>query len=665
MLADFHEDPHAGAQTPRRVFVYSGGFLWQKRLRRIMALAGYPVHLGLPKDGDLVGVWGQSPTAHRGEAIAEKHNAHLLRIEDAFLRSLFPGRAGEPPVGLLLDQSGLHFDGSRPSDLETLLATHPLDDAALLNRARAAIERIKDAHLTKYSGFELTAPAPDPGYILVIDQTREDAAVRASGATDADFQEMLVMAQEEHPGVPVLIKTHPETQQGFRNGYYGQKDVNERVKLWDQPISPWTLFEGAVGVYTMSSQMGFEAIYAGHKPRVFGQPFYAGWGLTTDQNAPPRRQRSLTKAQLFAAAMMLYPVWYDPLRDRLCEVEDVIGGLEARARAWREDHVGWSGSNIRLWKRGHFQKFFGQHKQMRFAERQGNKQHMVWGASPDVGVTRVEDGFLRSRGLGAQLVPPLSLVLDHSGIYFDATHPSDLESMIAKRAQLSPAQTLRAQRLIESITRAKLSKYNLGGALPDFPSGHRILVIGQVEDDASIRLGTTEISTNRVLLETVRAANPEAVLIYKEHPDVVAGLRIGAVADADTLADVVLTEGDISELLAQVNEVHTMTSLTGFEALLRGVRVSTYGAPFYAGWGLTHDLGDIPTRRNARPSLEGLVHATLIDYPRYFDTKAGAPCSVEHAVYLLQNGPVSQGSNANRLLSKLQGAFASFSHLWR
>ena len=238
MLADFHEDPHAGAQTPRRVFVYNGGFRWQKRLRRIMALAGYPVHLGLPKYGDLVGVWGQSPTAHRGEAIAEKHNAHLLRIEDAFLRSLFPGRAGEPPVGLLLDQSGLHFDGSRPSDLETLLATHPLDDAALLNRARAAIERIKDAHLTKYSGFELTTPAPDSGYILVIDQTRDDAAVRASGATDADFQEMLVMAQEEHPGVPVLIKTHPETQQGFRNGYYGQgcERAGETLGSADLPL---------------------------------------------------------------------------------------------------------------------------------------------------------------------------------------------------------------------------------------------------------------------------------------------------------------------------------------------------------------------------------------------------------------------------------------------
>ena len=664
MITPHLKDPHAEDQNPRRVFVYNGGFLWQRRLRRIMRLAGYPIALGRPSEGDLVGVWGQSPIAPRGEAMAARYDVPLLRVEDAFLRSLHPGRAGEPPMGLLIDQSGVHFDGRTPSDLETLLATHPLDDAALLTRARAAIERIQDAHLSKYNAFLPDAPAPSPGYVLVIDQTRDDAAVRASGATDADFQEMLVMAQEEHPGVPVLIKTHPETQQGFREGYFGQKDVNERVKLWDQPISPWVLFEGAVGVYTMSSQMGFEAIYAGHKPRVFGQPFYAGWGLTTDQNAPARRQRVLTKAQLFAAAMMLYPTWYNPLRDQLCEIEDVIGALEAQARAWREDHQGWTGDNIRLWKRTHFQKFFGDTKRMGFGKAKPERPAMVWGAS-DQEATRVEDGFLRSRGLGAELVPPLSLILDRSGIYFDPSRPSDLETLISKCTRLSPAQTQRTARLIETITAHHLSKYNLDGQLPPLPEGHRILVPGQVEDDASILLGAGDIRTNLDLLTAVRAANPDAVIVYKEHPDVVAGLRAGKVENAGDIADVVIKDANISALLAEVQEVHTMTSLTGFEALMRGLPVTTYGAPFYAGWGLTRDMSEVPERRTARPSLEGLVHACLIDYPRYFDAKGGLPCSVEHAVDLLKSGEIAHPGRLNRLLSKAQGVFASYQHLWR
>ncbi|MEM8579515.1 MAG: capsular polysaccharide biosynthesis protein, partial [Pseudomonadota bacterium] len=110
--------------------------------------------------------------------------------------------------------------------------------------------------------------------------------------------------------------------------------------------------------------------------------------------------------------------------------------------------------------------------------------------------------------------------------------------------------------------------------------------------------------------------------------------------------------------------VWTMTSLTGFEALLRGVPVTVTGAPFYAGWGLTRDLGDVPPRRRARVTLEGLVHAALIDYPRYRDPVSGLPCTVEVVAERLATGAVRQGPGL-RNLSKLQGLVASYAHLWR
>ena len=263
----------AGSEKSRRLFVYNGGFLTQPRIRRILTLAGYSVHVGLPGDGDAVAVWGISPTAHRGEGVAEKRDAPVVRVEDSFLRSLHPGRDGEPPLGLLIDHRGEHFDPTQPSDLEVLLATHPLDDSALLARARGAIARIGESHLTKYTAFDPATPAPAPGYVLVIDQTNSDAAVTASGADRGRFLEMLVFAQEEHPGCPVVIKSHPETAAGHRPGYFTDADTNARITLIDTPVSPQALFEGAVGVYTVSSQMGFEAIFAGHKPRVFGQTF--------------------------------------------------------------------------------------------------------------------------------------------------------------------------------------------------------------------------------------------------------------------------------------------------------------------------------------------------------------------------------------------------------
>ena len=269
--------------------------------------------------------------------MAARTGAELVRIEDAFLRSLHPGRAGEPPLGLLIDHAGVHFDGRTPSDLETLLNTHPLDDTALLNRARGVIARMQEAHLSKYSATRRDLDAPQPGYVLVIDQTRGDASVRASGADRARFLEMLFVAREENPGARIVLKTHPETGAGYRAGHFRPEDAQGDITLFDAPASPWTLLDGATAVYTVSSQMGFEAILAGHRPRVFGLPFYAGWGLTEDEILIPRRRRKLTRAQLCAGAMILYPRWYDPFQDRICEIEDVLGTLEARARAWRDD----------------------------------------------------------------------------------------------------------------------------------------------------------------------------------------------------------------------------------------------------------------------------------------------------------------------------------------
>lgn len=118
-------------------------------------------------------------------------------------------------------------------------------------------------------------------------------------------------------------------------------------------------------------------------------------------------------------------------------------------------------------------------------------------------------------------------------------------------------------------------------------------------------------------------------------------------------------------LLDQVDAVWTMTSTLGFEALLRGVNVTCLGAPFYAGWGLTTDLGDVPERRTARPTLEGLAHAALIDYPRYFDPVTGTACPVEVVVDRLADGDVPAPGRGNRILAKVQGLFASYAYLWR
>jgi capsular polysaccharide export protein len=84
-------------------------------------------------------------------------------------------------------------------------------------------------------------------------------------------------------------------------------------------------------------------------------------------------------------------------------------------------------------------------------------------------------------------------------------------------------------------------------------------------------------------------------------------------------------------LLSQIDEVHTMTSLLGFEALLRGANVVCHGLPFYAGWGLTEDRVAC-ARRTRALSLEELVHGALIAYPRYYNYERSYFVEPEQAI---------------------------------
>ncbi|MCY4179962.1 MAG: capsular polysaccharide biosynthesis protein, partial [Litoreibacter sp.] len=559
--------PAPGTSHRARVFYFNSGFFTQKQVRRILDLAGYDLTLGKPGPDDQIAVWGKSPKSGRGEKVGDLRGAQLVHVEDAFLRSIKTGRAGEPPLGLTIDHQRPYFDSSGPSDLETLLATEPLDDAAVLNRARAAMERLNTRQFSKYNDFDFDLPDPDPGYVLVLDQTRDDASITYGGGSVASFREMLVFAQQDHPDARILIKSHPDTVAGFREGHFGPEHLNERMELVTAPFPPQQLFEGARAVYTVSSGMGFKAIMAGHKPIVFGQPFYAGWGLTEDHQPIDRRQRRLTRAQLFAGAMMLYPKWYDPYRDELCELEQVINTLEALMRSYTEDRAGYRAVNMSRWKHPHMTAIFGQHAEVSFDTVSDERPVLSWASKGDANEStereiRVEDGFLRSHGLGADLIPPLSLVTDRQGIYYDPAAPSDLEDLINDSPALPSYAVERAAKLRRKIVKHGLSKYNLAGGEIDFDAGGRevILVPGQVEDDASIIHGTGAIATNSALVNAVRKDYPEAFIVFKPHPDVEARLRAGA----EPQADLILRDTSAAQALELADRVSTMTSLLGF-----------------------------------------------------------------------------------------------------
>jgi len=282
-----------------------------------------------------------------------------------------------------------------------------------------------------------------------------------------------------------------------------------------------------------------------------------------------------------------------------------------------------------------------------------------------VKLVRVEDGFVRSVGLGTNLVPPLSVIVDRRGIHFDPSAPSDLEHLLAN--ENFPRSLLkRAARLRETIVANGISKYSRArerqpGLTRQARERRVVLVPGQVEDDMSVLAGGGGITSNLELLRRVRAIESESEIWWRPHPDVDAGHRKGFVPDSDAFrhADRIVREESMAELLEAVDGVHVLTSLAGFEALLRGRDVTCHGTPFYAGWGLTRDLGLVPDRRGRPLSLDELVAGVLVLYPRYLDPVTRLPCPPEILVQRM-----ARGETPNRLawiepFRRAQGRFMS------
>ena len=252
----------------------------------------------------------------------------------------------------------------------------------------------------------------------------------------------------------------------------------------------------------------------------------------------------------------------------------------------------------------------------------------------------IEDGFIRSVGLGSDHFRPFSLALDKHGIYYDPQSHSDLERLLnalPRRPDLAQLKE-RARRLITFLTAGGLTKYNVGSSgdvlsrrIRTLAQGRKVILVpGQVEGDASIKASNTGISTNLELLQAVRASHQHAFIIFKIHPDVWAQNRPGLKLTEQyrTYADLIAADCSIADLYATADEVCVLSSQSGFEALLRRRPVTVYGRPFYAGWGLTQDKESFP-RRTALLSLEELAAGVLLLYPRYYDWQTGMFCRAE------------------------------------
>jgi capsular polysaccharide export protein len=661
--------PELDPEDPRkaRPLVYGvrsiGVALRGPRLSRFLGGRARFVFLppGMPAPRSLDGLagWGLKGTA-RGEA--QRRGMPYLALEDGFLRTAGLGGRKDRSLSLTADPVGVNYDASAPSALERLIADWRDISQVELADARRLMAVMTQANLGKFNGSPDIA-ADDPLFsegppVIVVDQIARDMSIAGGGCTGETFAAMLDAAIAENPGVRVVARVHPFEGVGGRKGHLRELAASRGAVVHGADVSWMSLARRARRVYVATSHAGLEALIAGAPVTCFGLPPYAGWGLTDDRMACPRRAARPTLEAVVAAVYQRYCLYLHPLTGEPCSALEVARLLAARRRRDAETAGTTHVLGVHPWKHAAIAPFVA-----------GRRSTVTWTMRPDEALerqraqggrivtwssrepddfaaraaaqgaplVRMEDGFVRSVGLGANLEAPYSLVLDSRGVYYDPSGPSDLEHILQTEV-FSEDMIERAARLRLQITASRVSKYNVGsgdvGTLMDAAAGRRrVLVPAQVANDASVVRGGGTVRDNLALLKAVRAARPNAFIVFKPHPDVESGIRPGAVPDEEVMrhADAIATGLSMAHLLDHVDELHTMTSLSGFEALLKGIAVSTYGMPFYAGWGITEDR-ETCARRTRRLSLDELAAGTLIAYPRYVDRVTDWPCEAEDVV---------------------------------
>lgn len=621
-----------------------------------------PAELAWSRADGVVG-WGEKPLARLGRRLAAMRGIPYWSLEDGFLRSVGLGKAGAPPVSMVADDLGIYFNAAQPSRLEELLQRGA--GKPDLARARTLRAMIVEHRLTKYNHFpdqQIALPATHGRRILLIDQVAGDYSVTGAGADEHAFRHMANEACAV-PGATVLVKSHPDIAAGYARGYLGHLGGRPNIRFIDEAVSPHALLDVVDEVWTVSSQFGFDAILRSIPVTTFGVPFYAGWGLTRDwaegavaDAALHRRRRPVSLDAFVAATLLQYARYVDPVTKQQTTAEKAIDRLVA----WRHRALQRRGTYLCAGFSRHKRPTIrhllqGPWSTVSFCSDKPTKKQLAradylvrWGQNAEMPgkgeahaatlpVLHIEDGFIRSAGLGAKLTPASSLCIDREALYYDATRESGLERLL-RTASFDPLLLARAARLRQRIVQYGISKYNLNAtASPDYrtlAAGRRIITVaGQVPDDASLRFGLTGGLSNLQLLQMVRARRPDAFLVYKEHPDLLAGKRQGLcdAAALDTLADLVTGNIALDALLDASDEVHVATSQLGFEALIRQRPVWCYGLPFYAGWGLTHDAVTPLRPRRALP-LDALIAGVLILYPSYLSGDTGLPCEVEDII---------------------------------
>ncbi|MGG4167069.1 hypothetical protein ABEW00_06250 [Rossellomorea vietnamensis] len=578
-----------------------------------------------------------------------------------------------------------------------------LSDSELMNRARAAIKRIKDNRISVniYPGsntVEEFNTISSLKNVLVIG----DSSIGMDAKDRITNENLVWMAKLENPAANIIYL--PPLKELLEFNIENYSSIKFLAEIIKEPINLPDIINWVAEVYVNNDPAGFEAILNEVPVTVFGTPFYAGWGLTKDRKKLGDRERTLTMEELFAGSFInfarhVHPFTKEPTTlEKTLDILPVIKSVENSKKNHEEianykitslktinqvvenskedvavvDSHGSdidsnfevkieSDTRIGVLSKGiqvipNLNSFIGGELIYNPTKQKGNLDLIVgWGKKPSarkaiefskkhrIPYIALEDGFLRSMGLGVDGSPPLSLCVDDVGIYYDATQPSRLENLLNSQGWENPSLMGKAEKALAAIKENYLSKYNHAPMLKkDFFQNHhreRVLVVDQTLGDMSIELGLANRESFVNMYRKAKEENPAADIFVKTHPDVISGKKQGNISfkDVDSETTFIYEDCNPLSLLEHVDKVYVVTSQFGFEALMLNKEVHCFGMPFYAGWGLTSDRLKTGRRSQKRSFIEVFAAAYLI-YPRYLNPSTGDAGDIFDVIeYLTRN----------------------------
>ncbi len=190
---------------------------------------------------------------------------------------------------------------------------------------------------------------------------------------------------------------------------------------------------------------------------------------------------------------------------------------------------------------------------------------------------------------------------------------------------------------IQLINKYCISKYNQHSTFDpqkhsiENKSEHALLLIDQPINSESVSLSEANNQNFSKMFLYAFENFPNSTLYIKYHPDTINGITEGFLhkfLKKNKLIDhpsikIIDYHCNIASIFYYVDDVFTVTSPVGFEALLRGKNVTTFGNSFYSGLGLT---GDMLTHNKKERSLVDVFVAMFIQNTLYinpFNEKRG------------------------------------------